>query len=381
MHPDDTRRRQVGGREVESAHGGNIWEAGRKYGFQPRDLLDFSASINPLGPPRGAVKKILDCVGVIRYYPEPEADGLRDSLAQYLGIPPKNLLLGNGSVELLYAVSRELYRERILLAVPTFSEYGRGINNPCVKRVYLDPGEGFCFSVQKMLAELQPRDLVFICNPNNPTGRLVERGEILLLVEKALTLDARVVVDEAFMDFTDREQTVVPFVKDYSNLLVLGSLTKFFALPGLRIGYLAAGSSLLRRLFEILPPWRLNIFASIAGKEALGDREYIKATRELIETERKFLFQGLAGVRGLQPFPSSANFLLVNISNSGLSGFELQEELGARGILIRRCSNFAGLNDFFIRVAVRTRGENLKLLTALKEILENQVRDNGGRKE
>jgi len=232
-----------------------------------------------------------------------------------------------------------------------------------------------------MLAELKPRDLVFICNPNNPTGGLVERGEILLLVEKALTLDARVVVDEAFMDFTDGRQTVVPFVKDYPNLLVLGSLTKFFALPGLRIGHLAAGSSLLRRLSEVLPPWRLNILASIAGKEALGDHGYIKVTRKLIESEREFLFQGLAGVRGLQPFPSSANFLLVNISNSGLSGFELQEELGARGILIRRCSNFAGLNDFFIRVAVRTRGENLKLLTALKEILENQARDNGGREK
>lgn len=336
-------------------HGGDI------YGVKGKGIIDFSANINPVGLPSQVKGDISRNFEAVLHYPDPQARGVRRKIAGYWKIDEQNILLGNGSAELIY-LAISAYRPRtMLIPIPAFSEYERAARNIKSKMQFLKLGRGF----ELDLPQSNNADMVFICNPNNPTGNLIVEDRRM----PGGLADKLVVVDEAFMDFlpNQNEHTFVRRATRSRKIIVLRTLTKFFALPGLRIGYCVAHKEAIAKLKQYQHPWSTNCLAQLAAELVLGDKEYINRTYRLIAKERRFLINQLATIKGLRPYPSVANFILIKIEKEGITSKALKELLITRGVLIRDCSNFRGLDNRYIRVAVRSRKENLRLLAALRK--------------
>ncbi|MHB1127168.1 MAG: threonine-phosphate decarboxylase CobD [Bacillota bacterium] len=354
-----------------SDHGGNLWAAARNYGLAVEEIIDFSASINPLGPSPAALEAIRQHLDLIRHYPDPNCTGLKEELASHLGVEGENILLGNGSAEILFILAQWWDGKRLVLPVPAFSEYQRAFKRTEVCPVVLKPEEDFELDWERVEEILQPGDLAIICNPNNPTGKAVPGQDLIRLADRAAEVGAQVLVDEAFIDFVDSGSrvSVVEDAVSRGNLLVMGSLTKFYALPGLRLGYLVGNTKAIGEVEPFAPPWRINTLAQVAAVAALKDRDYADKTLELIAVERKYLWQEISEIDGLRPFGADANFILVDCADTGQTAREIQQALYPAGILIRDCSTFENLGPGYFRVAVRCREENAKLLACMGEIL------------
>lgn len=353
------------------SHGGNIWAKSLEWGIKPQHILDFSASINPLGPSPMAIEAILEYLPMLQHYPDPRAKEFKKALAQYLSIDKKNLLLGNGSIELIYTISQALYKKRIIKLAPSFSEYGRGIINPNIKEISLEAEANFALPVDELVKNIVNNDLIFINNPHNPSGKLFLKDELIDVLKRAKEIGAVLIIDEAFMDFSvDRSQSMLDLINEYHNLIVLGSMTKFFALPGLRLGYAVIANEMKKLLEQRLPPWRVNTLALVAGEASLYDKTYIKKSRDLINNEKGFLYNALSAINTLEIYDSDTNFILINAFKSGKSSEEMQEELKESAILIRNCSSFQGLTPNHFRIAVRRNHENIKLIDRLRCILQ-----------
>lgn len=342
-------------------HGGNVYEIKRRY---KKDAIDFSANINPLGLPAELKKAISIDFDKILHYPDPEARDVTQKIGEYWGIDEKNILVGNGSVELIYLIMFTFRPKTTLIPLPTFSEYERAAR--CIKSkirfVRFKKRDNFKLKE----AEIRKADILFLCNPNNPTGNLIL--EDYRIIDRLPT--KLIVVDEAFMDFlpNQRDHTLIWEAVKTNRLVVLRTFTKFFALPGLRIGYLVAHKDIINELKKHQPPWSTNFPAQLAAELILEDKEYIKDSIRLVEKERKFLSEEIVKI-GFDPYPSITNFLLIKIKDGDLTSSLLREKLIQKGILIRDCANFRGLNNKFIRIAVRSHKENLKLIKALKEVI------------
>ncbi len=355
----------------KQAHGGNLVWAAALAGCSPCAILDFSASISPLGLSANVLAAIQSQFGNIQHYPDPNYGDLRNALGHYHQLSSEWIMPGNGSAELLTLAGRELAELGLgatVLLTPAFGDYYRALaaydakvlefslllNNPLSE--VLNKG-------QTDNGQMTSNQGLILNNPHNPTGRLFRREEVLPLLDKF----ALVVVDEAFMDFLplDEEQSLLGVVQDYPNLVILRSLTKFYCLPGLRLGYAIAHPSRLQRWKNWRDPWSVNCFAAAAGIAAVQDREFQQKTWDWLPLVRRQLFDGLAQIPGLKPYESAANFLLVE---SEYSCDRIQEMLLKKyKILIRDCHSFSELRDRFFRVAVRTISENQLLLSALQE--------------
>ncbi len=358
---------------LEHIHGGNITNASSKYGLPVEKMIDFSANINPLGPSRIVYSALTNSLGLISRYPDPDCSELRTILADFLGIRQDLILMGNGAAELIYLLVRVTKCKKALIPVPTFSEYGLAVLSQGgeVLEVSMDENNGFSLPVGKIISCLPEVDLLFICNPNNPTGCLVDRTTICYILEEASRHGVLVMVDEAFMDFVPQRSdfTVMPLVGRNPNLVVLYSMTKFFGIPGLRLGAVAAPGKLIKLMNYSKDPWNVNVLAQVAGVAGLRDLEHMEETNRLIKDEKMFLFDGLESQPGTKPLLGAANFLLADISETGLTSGELTDILGKRGILVRDCTGFSGLEGRYIRLAVKTRAENELLLSCLKAVL------------
>lgn len=332
-------------------------------------ILDCSASINPLGPSPRAVEAIENSISLISHYPEPGADRLKKELAGYLGVDPAQVVLGNGGSELIYLLARMFYKERILLLAPCFSEYGKGILNPRIEHFLLDAEQAYKLPWESFCSGIAQNDLIFIGNPNNPTGNLFERSALIEVAKQAAQKQATVIIDEAFLDFAgDSQQSLRDRILENENLIIVSSLTKFFAIPGLRLGYAIAPPKTASTMEKLLPCWRINLLASAAAIASLTDRTYIEKTVRTVQKEREFIERELSGL-GFTVYPGVSNFLLVLApTDKGASAREIQRQLGPRGILIRICDNFVNLSPYHFRIAVKTRPENLRLLEALKGV-------------
>ncbi|HPU35942.1 MAG TPA: threonine-phosphate decarboxylase CobD [Bacillota bacterium] len=361
-------------RHLEHIHGGNVNLASRRYNIPVHELLDFSANINPLGPSPKSVSAVIDNLGLISSYPDPDCTELKSVLASHLGIREELLLMGNGAVELIYLLVRVLEARKALIPVPTFSEYGLAMLSQGgeVLEIALDEKKGFRLPLDDLIRSLDQVDLIFLCNPNNPTGRLLDSKTIEYILDKSFSHGAMLLVDEAFMDFIPEKKrfSVMNRVGEFPNLAVLYSLTKFFGIPGLRLGAIAAPEIIINRMKTAKDPWNVNVLAQVAGVAGLRDQDYMERTVKLVRQEKQFLFRELKRLPGLKPLPGAANFFLVEVTESGLTSDKLTELLGRRGIMVRDCNGFAGLAGRYIRVAVRTHPENIKLINALKSIQE-----------
>lgn len=369
-------------------HGGNLTWAASLAGCSPSMILDFSASINPLGPPHSAIAAIHNHLGDLRNYPDPNYQELRQALSRFHRLSPDWILPGNGSAELLTWASRELAElDATYLLTPAFGDYLRSLKafNTKIVRCPLNldtsPAMTFVeastenstkvvtpFQLQvlpQILSNLpaQPAQLgLLLNNPHNPTGWLFSSKEILSCLEQF----ALVVVDEAFMDFLppDQQQSLIERVVDHPNLVILRSLTKFYSLPGLRIGYAIAHPDRLQRWQQWRDPWSVNTLAAAAAVAVLQDTTFQRQTWDWLAEARSQLFQGLSDLPGLSPLAGAANYLLVQSDHSVM---QLQQQLLKQSqILIRDCMSFPELGDRYFRVAVRTLPENQRLLEAMK---------------
>lgn len=360
-------------------HGGNLAWAAAIAGCPASFIRDFSASINPLGPPQKVFNAIEQGLQQLKSYPDPDYFQLRSSLAQHHQLEADYILPGNGSAELLTWASRELAQQKVTyLITPAFGDYWRALK-AFDANIHLCPLMDSSVSrwdtrhdMRRDISRLYrfpdnppPNSGLLLNNPHNPTGMLWTKADILPYLEKF----ALVVIDEAFMDFLlpGQEQSLVSLIKDFPNLVILRSLTKFYSLPGLRIGYAIAHPERLQRWQQWRDPWSINILAALAAEAAIEDKEFQQQTWNWLPSARAKLLKGLASISGLQPLEGAANFLLVQTK---ISSQQLQETLLRQDrILIRDCLSFPELGDRFFRVAVRSPEENQQLIEAIKQAI------------
>jgi threonine-phosphate decarboxylase len=357
---------------IRHIHGGNIREAAEKYGLAEHQIIDFSANINPLGPSQKAIDAIIGSISVIVHYPDPEATILRNTVSDWLDLPVNMIVAGNGAVEIIYLLMKLLKPRKVLIPVPTFNEYEIAVRiaGGQVKDLLLSEEKGFVIDKEDIFAQWEDSDIVFVCNPNNPTGCLTLREDLVDIICRAEKAGKTVVVDEAFMDFVpEREKySVTDLVKKHDNLFVLYSLTKFFAIPGLRLGIGLGSLQVIEKLNQIRDPWNVNCFAQIAGTVSLNDRQYIDATIENISVEKDYLFHQINTINGFKPSYPSVNYIFINLEGTGCLAPDICRMLGEQGILVRDCSSYKNLRPVYIRVAVRQRKENDKLIQMLQQL-------------
>lgn len=354
-------------------HGGNIREAIHKYHLKEKGFIDFSANINPLGFPQDLKRIVSDNLDTIQYYPDPDCKIIKKALSQYLRTPEDNLLIGNGSIELIFLIAFALKPKRALIPVPSFSEYERAVSLAGGKCLFLKAAEenNFQINMDRIVNNRNRVDLIFLSNPNNPTGFLFDKQEIMFLVKECEKRSIFLVIDEVFMDFVVEKDDVsmLKFAWKNKHILVLQSLTKFFALPGLRFGYLTGEKNLIERISCYQPPWAVNSLAQLAGPMVLKEASFISKSRQYLFEQREELFEEVKKIKYLKPYPPSANFIFCKLSTRRINSGQLCDYCGRKGILIRDCSNFRGLDNSFIRIAVRKKEENRKLVKVLREFL------------
>lgn len=352
-------------------HGGDVYAFARAHGVALGRVLDFSASINPLGWPPAAALAYHSALRRIVYYPEPCAESLTIALAAHHGLDPNAVLVGNGSTQLIFLLARTLAARRVLLVAPLFGEYEIAfrLSNTQVKRFFLRP-PAFTLSLERLSELLSKRscDALVLTNPNSPTGALVPRAQIEELARLCQRTGTKLIVDETFVDWVE-EASIKQLAARHSHVIVLRSLTKFFALPGLRVGYLIGQARLVERLRARLEPWSVNTVAQEVALACLRDRQFVQRSRTFMVRERAWLFAQLAALQRVQPFPSQANFLLLRIIAGTLDVSRLAQALAKENLLIRTCEDFPGLGERFFRVTVRTRQENRRLLNLLRRVL------------
>lgn len=354
-------------------HGGNIFATARMLGIPPDQLIDFSASINPLGMSPLVRQALIHSLDDLVHYPDSSHTELLQALAHYHSLSSDNFAVANGSTELIYKLPAVLPGKRALIISPAFSEYVRALTQHGweIQHFILTPENGFSIDIEKLERALaEGIDALYFCNPGNPNGSLFPRQVVEQVYSLCLAAGTFMVLDEAFIDFCE-EGSAKHFVAGSSNAIVLRSMTKFFGIPGLRLGYAIGNSALTTRLGAIGGPWSVNTPALAAGSAALQDRKHNQRTLEFIRQERQDLFQKLEQFPQLRVYPSNVNYLLIEIKE-GITAGELRERLLHQRILIRDCSSFMGLSERFFRVAIRTVDENRQLLECLKGVFKQK---------
>ncbi|WP_448884880.1 threonine-phosphate decarboxylase CobD [Citrobacter telavivensis] len=355
----------------KSAHGGNIREAAELLGISPEKLLDFSANINPLGMPETVKRAIVDNLRLAERYPDVDYRHLHQALARHHQVPAGWILAGNGETESIFTLVNGLQPRRAMIVTPGFAEYQRALQwGECVIDTFaLREEDGWQLTGAILDALTAELDCLFLCTPNNPTGLLPERGLLEAIAGRCRALNIALILDEAFIDFIADEAGFIPLLQNNPHIWVLRSLTKFYAIPGLRLGYLInSDEQAVAAMRARQMPWSINAFAALAGEQVLEDIAYQQATWQWLREEGGRFYQQLCALPGLTVYPGLANYLLLR------SETDLQRALLARHILIRSCANYPGLDGRYFRVAIRSREENNRLLAALTEALSDTTR-------
>lgn len=349
-------------------HGGDWAGFQQEYGGLP---LDFSANVSPLGLPDGVRRAIIEALPGADRYPDPLCRALRDKLAAVHGLSPDAILCGNGAADLIFRLVLAEKPRRALVTAPAFAEYEQALTaGGCeTERFLLREEDGFAVT-ETLLENITPElDILFLCEPNNPTGRTTDRALLQRILEKCQRCGVLLALDECFNEFLDEPEThtLKGELMRFPNLIIFKAFTKWYAMAGVRLGYVLCGNrALLERMAACGQPWSVSSLAQAAGCAALDEEDYSAALRELVKKERPRLRQALTAL-GCRVLPGEANYLLFYHKDHGLV-----EKLRKKGVLLRSCSNYPGLGPGWYRTAVRGEGDNNVLVQRLREILSEE---------
>lgn len=360
---------------AEATHGGRVYESARRWGIAPDEVIDFSANINPLGPPSGVLAAIEKGLAPVSLRSYPDAQAFVSALAEKHGVCSDEIVIGPGSAALLFTAMRALLPATTVVLEPGFDEYFRacGAVGTRVTRLRLMEENGFepDFGALTRIIKARHCDLLILNSPHNPTGRLYAREDLMALLEVSEANDVAVLLDEAFIDYAPQASLIHMAVKT-SRLTVLRSLTKFYAIPGLRVGYAVCSSDMAATIRRQFDAWPVSTIAFEAGRATLVEDEYEILSRRVNAQAREEFADALSEI-GLSVFPSEANFLLIRLPHG--SGAELAAWLESSRILIRRCDSFSGLGDAYIRLAVRSSEDNLRLVFLVETWLGRRAKE------
>lgn len=337
-------------------------------GFYNYQILDFSSNVNPLGASKNVIKAIKDSIPKSSIYPDSNSVRLRQSLSKYTKLPLDNILVGNGATELIYHFCNAFLSSKkdVLIPIPTFSEYESASRLNGAKIHFFktfDLGK----NLDKFLLKIPRNGCVFLCNPNNPTGTLTKKETVLDILHTAKIKNCLVFLDECFIELVpNSNESLMSHLHQFPNLFILRSLTKSFGLAGLRVGYALGHKKIISLLNKTKIPWNVSIVAQTAAITSLNDPNHLLKAKRLIKTESIYLKNSISKIIGLSVIDSSTNFLLIKTK---MDSKLLQKKLTDKKILIRDCRTFRGLNNNFIRVAIKTHKENQMLVSALEKII------------
>ena len=349
-------------RHIPVIHGGKI-----PVKKSDHNIIDFSSNITPLGIPNSVkliIKKNLDKV---QFYPDPKSENVISSLEKYTHLSKSNIIVGNGAIEILYNFCFAFLSKttKVLIHVPTFQEYETAVKLSNCKISYFK-SLNLSTNIDSFISQIPKSGCIFLCNPNNPTGELLSKKELLSIIIVAKKLKTIVFIDECFIELVPKSnESVISYVKKYDNLFILRSLTKSFGLPGLRIGYACGSKEIIKILQKIKIPWSVNSLAQDAANAVIKNISHIKQSNIIIQKESKYLEDNISFLNGFECISSSTNFILIKTKYDST---KLQTKLLKNKILIRDCKNFRGLDNHYIRIAVKSHKDNVKLVKALEKI-------------
>lgn len=331
---------------------------------KPELIIDFSANINPLGPPPGLKTKWPQLFDLVKDYPDPNASKLINRISSKEELPKSTILIGNGGAELITLIARFLSGKNVLIIEPAFSEYEQACESSgCRVRYHILEEGNWELRLERLLPHIQESDAVFLCTPNNPTGISFEQHSVLRLLEECKKHDCFLIIDEAFHDFLEDGFTYASAIDEYPNLLILRSLTKMYAIPGLRLGYLLANPDIIGQIKKFRPHWSVNSLALVAGEISLEDDSHVENTRQTASRQREILKNFFAD-NGFIVSDSSVNFYLVKDSYAS-NLLPLFQFLLENGIVPRHTYNFPGLEGRWLRFAVKNDSDNQRLMEVL----------------
>ena len=387
-------------------HGGNIYKIFREKNI--KEILDYSSNINPYGIPESLKKRITENLEILERYPDPDYIELRQKLAHLNKVDMSNIILGNGATEIIFLFMKVINPKKILIAAPTFGEYERAVKatervenssilgdsnkkkddeNSCGKQKIkieyfeLKESDDFKLNIHNLKNELEKKyDLLIICNPNNPTGKFLKLDETEEILRECNKYNTKLFIDEAFIDFLKdgMKESIINTKEDKQNLFVTRAFTKFFAIPGLRLGYgIYFDKNLEKEISEKKEPWSVNNIAEIAGLTVLDDTKYIEETLKWIAEEKTYVYEKLNEINGIKPYKTEVNFITVKIEDNfilkGLNVKILRGKMIEKGILIRDASNFKFLDERFFRLAIKNRKNNDRVIETLKKIFDDFI--------
>lgn len=352
-------------------HGGNREKIAKDLGKDESELIDFSANINPLGISDVVLQAIKDATSKIVDYPNPNYPNLKQAIAKQFNVRMDDVFVGNGAVQLIFDVTSSLNLQNALVLSPTFGEYERAFNrlNMKVDHFVLSQDDDFKVDVDRLILKLKENsaiDLVCICNPNNPTGQVVPNNQMVKLANFCSKHNIWLVIDEAFMDLTtESDESFLRSLTEPLPVIVLRSATKFFAIPGLRLGFaITKNAEMKARMIEQQEPWSVNTFADAVGTVMYTDKDYINKTQKWFRKENDYLGAELRKIPQIHVFPSSTNYFLIKANSN-----QLREKLWGENIMIRSCKDYLGLDDSYFRIAVKSHQNNVSLIEKLKKVI------------
>ncbi len=356
-------------------HGSDIEQIEQYYGISKENIVKFGANVNPLGLSDSVRKNLTEHLDIITSYPDRDYKSLRQVIAAYCSTNADYVVTGNGSTELISLLIGQRSARHALVIGPTYSEYDRelSLTGGHISHYYLKESQDFRMDMDDFKNALTDDiDFLILCNPNNPTSSALTQDKLRRLARLCKEREIFIMIDETYVEFSPHidEITAIPLVSDFDNLMVIRGVSKFFAAPGLRLGYgVTSNRQFLKELKRNQNPWSLNSLGAYAGELMLQDTDYINRTRELILSERDRCLTRLKELDHVKVYPAYGNFILIKLLKDGLTSFDVFDHAIRQGMMIRDCSSFEGLPGEYIRFCIMNPDDNTRLLNCLNELL------------
>ncbi len=356
----------------DSSHGADIYGASEIFGIDEDEIIDFSSNINPFGIPDNVQEAIIRSIKYSNRYPDINSRELIKGLSNYEKVPESWIFCSNGAAEAIFRIALCIIPQNAILISPTFSEYEQALKTvgTDIKYFKLEEENGFKLT-DKIIDDIKiDTDIVFICNPNNPTGQITDKTLLEKVISHCKLMNTTIVIDECFMDFVENKEkySTIDLMERYDNLIVLKAFTKIYAIPGIRLGYcMSSNTNIISCLKRSGPPWNVSTIAQAAGVASLEEKEYVAKSVQYVKKQRQYLMNEMKKLN-IKLYEAHANYIFFKL----IEKIDLYNELLKKGILIRSCSNYRNLDDSYYRIAVKSEYENKILIENLKEIIGNK---------